>query len=307
MAVNRRAGVSIQSTKSDEHIVSSPGFAEGSYRFSVDAAGNLEWQAAAKPLPDFSLLECAWAAMNPVVTEKLEVELDTRAFVDVGSGRKLGLGGSAALMVALSAALARLQRQSDGVDQMIESHRRFQSGRGSGVDVATAFSGGLIEYRSSRVASIRTHTWPRELEFAVLWSGQSASTARNLEKFEAANTDGRSRQELGAASTAIVNAWAESDVENIVALIEGYTKTLMTFSDDHGLGIFDAGHSELFDLAGGHGVSYKPCGAGGGDVGMVLSADRKAVDGFIEAAAAHGFHHLDLVVDDTGLTRQESE
>jgi phosphomevalonate kinase len=50
-----------------------------------------------------------------------------------------------------------------------------------------------------------------------------------------------------------------------------------------------------------HGVVYKPCGAGGGDVGVALSASKACIDDFIAAAAGMGFRQLPLSIDDTGL------
>lgn len=301
VAVDRRATVVIQERESGEHVLSSPGFADGLYQFSVDAVGGFEWHASAPSLPDFSLLEKTWAALNPVPSKSLEMVLDTTEFVDGGSGRKLGLGGSAALTVALSAALADLQHRTIDIDFMIDIHRRFQGGRGSGADVATAYSGGVIDYRNDDAAIVRPLKWRSDIQYAVMWSGRSASTVQKLSQFAASGTDARSRQELAAASSAIVAAWTESSAEHVIALFDHYTKTLFEFSDDHGLGIFDAGHAALVDLASTHAVVYKPCGAGGGDVGMVLSSNKEAIDRFVAAAASRGFEQLDLYIDNSGL------
>ena len=135
-----------------------------------------------------------------------------------------------------------------------------------------------------------------------MWSGRSASTVQKLSQFAASGTDVGSRQELAAASSAIVAAWTESSAEQIIALFDHYTKTLIEFSDDHGLGVFDAGHAALVDLASTHAVVYKPCGAGGGDVGMALSPNKAAIDRFVAAAASRGFEQLDLYIDNSGLT-----
>ena len=302
VAINRRATVVIQQHESGEHVVSSPGFADGSYQFSVDAGGGFEWHTGNSSLADFSLLEKTWAALNPTPSASIDMVLDTTAFVDAESGRKLGLGGSAALTVALSAALADLQHRAIDLDSMIDIHRQFQGGRGSGADVATAYSGGVIDYRYEAAAIVQPLKWRSDLEYAVLWSGRSASTVQKLSQFAASGTDVGSRQELAAASSAIVTAWTESSAEQIIALFGHYTKTLAEFSDDHGLGVFDAGHAALVDLASTQAVVYKPCGAGGGDVGIVLSSSKEAIDQFVAGAASRGFAQLDLYIDNSGLT-----
>jgi phosphomevalonate kinase len=52
-----------------------------------------------------------------------------------------------------------------------------------------------------------------------------------------------------------------------------YIEQLREFSIDHDLGIFDAGHDEIHGAASAANLVYKPCGAGGGDVGIVFSRD----------------------------------
>jgi phosphomevalonate kinase len=270
--------------------------------FLVNANGEFEWQSNDADRPDFSLLEQVWGALNPVPPKSVDIVLDTRAFADPHSGRKLGLGGSAALTVALSAAIARLQHATLDVDQMIESHRHFQNGRGSGADVAAAYTGGLIEYRVAKPAMLYPMKWRSDLQFAVLWSGHSISTSHKLSQFAASDVGSSTRQELAAASNAIVNAWNDSHAGKVMSLFESYTKTLADFSDAHNLGIFDQGHAGLLDLASDCGVVYKPCGAGGGDVGMVLALNKDEMQQFVELAASKNFVDLDLSIDDDGLT-----
>lgn len=301
VAVNRRASVLIQQNERGEHSVRSPGFADGSYRFSIDPGGGFNWNAGGEALPDFSILERVWPAQARQSSPSVDLVLDTGAFVEPGGGRKLGLGASAALTVALVGALARLQNTTTELDAMIEAHQQFQGGSGSGADVASAFSGGVIEYRRRETAFVRPMTWRNDLEYAVLWSGQSVSTVQKLSQLAASKADTGSRADLGRASSEIINAWDKAGAEAIISLFDRYTKTLAVFSDDHGLGIFDAGHAELVDLALSCGVVYKPCGAGGGDIGMALSADREAIDRFLADADSHGFTQLELRIDDNGL------
>ena len=301
VAVNRRASVLIQQNERGEHSVRSPGFADGSYRFSIDPGGGFNWNAGGEQLPDFSLLEHVWPAQARASSPSIDLVLDTGAFVEAGGGRKLGLGASAALTVALVAALARLQDKTAELDAMIEAHQQFQGGSGSGVDVATAFSGGVIEYRRGETAFVKPMTWRSDLEYAVLWSGQSASTVQKLSQLAASRASTGSREDLGRASSEIINAWDNADAEEIISLFDRYTKVLAAFNDDHGLGIFDAGHGELVDLALTRGVVYKPCGAGGGDIGIALSVDREALDRFLADADARGFTQLELLIDDNGL------
>jgi phosphomevalonate kinase len=306
VAIDRRANVLIKERNSGENTVCSPGFADDRYLFSVDPSGTFTWHSNDEQRPDFSLLEKIWAATNPVMPKSVDIVLDTSDFTDSDSGRKLGLGGSAALTVALSAAIAGLQHGTVDVDRLIESHRDFQNGRGSGADIAAVFTGGLVEYRIGNPATLYPMKWRSELEFAILWSGHSVSTVEKLSQYALADS-GSSRQELANASAAIVSAWSDSDVDQILTLFATYTATLDAFSNEHDLGVFDGGHAELVGLASECGVVYKPCGAGGGDVGIALSADKEAISRFTDAAAAREFKKLDLSIDDDGLTAGDKQ
>lgn len=300
-AVNRRAEVFIANSNAASHVVRCPGLADGQFSFTVDDNGEFEWQGDAASLPDLSLLEQTWRSLKPQLSGTIDLILDTSAFADAETGDKFGLGSSAALTVALSAALAGLQQQQVDTESMIATHRRFQGGRGSGIDIAIAHHGGTIRYRTGDTPRASPLKWKAGLEYAIFWSGQSASTARKLAQFADSDEGASSREQLAAASEAIVNAWVEDGVERVIQLFDGYTIALANFSDDYDLGIFDAGHAGMVELAAGQGVVYKPCGAGGGDVGIALSASKTCIDRFIAVAAKMGFQQLPLSIDESGL------
>src|SRR4029079_5171832 len=75
--------------------------------------------------------------------------LDSAPFF--AGGTKLGLGASAAALCAWSGEFRRHEGAPPAtVAELIELHRAFQGGRGSGLDVAASFAGGAIEYRLHR-------------------------------------------------------------------------------------------------------------------------------------------------------------
>ena len=300
-AVNRRAEVLITASNADSHVVRCPGLADGQFSFTVGADGEFEWHEVAQSLPDFSLLEQTWRSLKPRLSGTIDLILDTSAFADAETGDKFGLGSSAALTVALSAALAGLQQKQVDTESMIATHRRFQDGRGSGIDIAIAHCGGTISYRTGDTPRASPLKWKAGLECAIFWSGRSASTTRKLAQFAGSDEGSGSREKLALASEAIVNAWVEDGVERVIQLFDGYTTALANFNEDHDLGIFDAGHAGMVEQAAGQGVVYKPCGAGGGDVGIALSASKTSVNDFIVAADKMGFQHLPLSIDETGL------
>jgi phosphomevalonate kinase len=76
---------------------------------------------------------------------------------------------------------------------------------------------------------------------------------------------------------------------------------LHEFSIDHELGIFDAGHAELVSAADAAGLVYKPCGAGGGDVGVVLADNVAAIAAFAGNELPWNFQVLNMNVDPHGM------
>jgi phosphomevalonate kinase len=233
-------------------------------------------------------------AVNTQWRQARNFELDTRAFSE--HGNKIGLGSSAALVVALVAALAD---STDVFPAALKAHRRFQGGAGSGVDVAAAVHGGLIDY-VMQSGNVRSLAWPEGLAMRVLWTGVSASTSAKLHKLAATRAQ-PSRAALVESAERMAETWRSGDAGGILAGYAAYIDVLRQFSLDHDLGIFDAGHDELTDAAKIHNLVYKPAGAGGGDVGVLFGKDPAALDAFI---GEHGHLIHDVVaceLDPTGV------
>ena len=296
MAVNRRAHISITTTDNDYNSVLAPGYSETVGRFT--AVGNqVEWLAGAE---DFSLLEAVWTEAAPTVSEHLTIVLDSNDFVDTVTSTKLGIGSSAALTVALTAAFdAIIDDDINVLGAATDAHRRFQLGSGSGVDIACSFTGGIIEYYLGEERTVPL-AWPAGLEYALLWSGVAANTDQKLQQL-ARTEASQARAELAIASARVAASWSAGDPDEILQLLRVYTDALRNFDVDHRLGIFDAGHAELADAALSAGLVYKPCGAGGGDIGIVIANDASDIATFVDTVQASDFRHLDMAIDETGI------
>ena len=279
MAVNRRAEVTIAPAGGDDS------------RNRMNGPGKKA---------DTSLFDCVTDAAGFDHADDYVFTLDTSAFVDTGSDVKLGIGSSAALSVALVQALVSLQDNDHDVGEIAtNAHRNFQRGVGSGVDIATSLTGGLIEYRmpGNEVIGIR---WPATLEFALFWSGVAASTRERVGRL--ANSDVKpSRSGLSEIAATTALAWQSGDADRVISASDEYVNALRRFSVDHGLGIFEAGHDALVQDALANGLVYKPCGAGGGDVGIALATDTARLDAFAQRAADAGFKRLEIDIDDDGV------
>jgi len=141
--------------------------------------------------------------------------------------------------------------------------------------------------------------WPEGLYCSVLWSGVASRTQGKLKQF-GGQPDSESRDQLGEASRAMAAVFASGNAPEIVAEIGNYTRALERFDEIHGLGIFAAGHAALAERAAGDGLVYKPCGAGGGDIGVALATSRASLASFEQMAARSGFTRLTLGIDPRG-------
>ena len=303
IAVDRRAQVRIERTGNGAHRVTAPGLYPDAATFRASDDGSLQWLDGAAAADRYALLEQVWRATAPPAGPGLAFTLDTQPFFREPGGRKLGFGSSAALATALAAALLPRDAGSDDRYRTAAvAHRNFQDGRGSGVDVATAVHGGALAWRMQTAAAERLE-WPAGLAFELLWSGQPASTAERLARLAGAPS-GASAGALVEAAEAVLDAWHERSAAAVLESLRSYTAALRRFSDEHGLGVFEGGHEALLEEAQDLGIVYKPCGAGGGDVGIALTEDRAALAGFAAAARRRGFEPLAVAGDPRGVRRE---
>lgn len=301
MAVDRRATVRLAITEDDFHRVSMPGLAAGSWRFAAAHAGAIEWLDE-PPRGGAGLVEQAWRSCADLPPASLSIAIDTREFFDPQSGSKLGLGSSAASMTALVAALCQHNpRAGDAGSLAARAHRAWQGGLGSGVDVATSVHGGVIEYRKKDAESTVNRPWPDGLFYRFLWSGHPADTALKIRRLAKTASEAAGWTTLLAKARNVVSAWADADVAALLLSLRHYTDALRQFGVDHDLGIFDAGHDVLADLAATRDIVYKPCGAGGGDIGVVLAADDASAGDFCDHAEEIGYRRLPITLDLSGI------
>lgn len=303
-AINRRVRVTAAANPGDHHSISTPGYLDGTWHFRLNKSGALAWREQLPEPATFSLVEEIWKCFDTAHWPSLSLVIDTQEFYDKASGLKLGLGSSAAVAVALTAALQSFSSAgNDSARLAMDAHGRFQGGYGSGVDVAASLHGGVIEYRRAAVES-RQVGWPGNLEYRFLWSGQSAATTEKLARLRGrrgqdAKDDNMKR--LSDAAENVASAWSREDSRQIMDSLREYIDVLRQFSVDLDLGIFDAGHEQLVDLATDSGIIYKPCGAGGGDIGVAVADNTDAVDDFCDRASRQGFKSLDIAVDEQGV------
>jgi phosphomevalonate kinase len=272
-----------------------------------------------------------------VVDVQSPTKVDVRSLQDE-AGQKLGLGSSAASIVASFGARA-LARGDDPRHAAVRSeifraardaHQRQQGG-GSGVDVAASVHGGLLRYtvvrnpsgpppRGSKPAgpssasppssrrfetSIHAVDMPAGLVLAAFWSGTSARTSDLLGRVDAL----RARGGAAAVFTALRGVAEEAadavgDAGRFVQRAAAFGRALAALGDAADAPIVPPAFAELSALAERQGAAFFPSGAGGGDVAVWLGLDAPSPT-FNARATALALAPLSIAVDHGGV-RPES-
>jgi phosphomevalonate kinase len=195
------------------------------------------------------------------------------------NGQKLGLGSSAAIVVASLAAL-ELEREPGLADaelcarvyqRALLAHRTAQGG-GSGVDVAASAHGGvLLARRQGSELELEMVSLPTGLSFQVWACSAAASTAAFLARVaELAQKDPvlhRARIAAQAeAARAAQDAVQHGRAADFVSAIARQATTLRELGESAGADIVTSELRELAALAATRGAAFLPAGAGGGDV-----------------------------------------
>lgn len=323
MAVDRRARVTLRPAAAESWTAAATGLMDEPADFRFEAPSAIRWRRptdAARLLLVDAVLRLADVELGvePDLLPPLDLDLDTTAFfVGEGAGRrKLGLGSSAALTVALAGGLtercgaAAAPGPEDGLLQrLVRLHRAVQGGRGSGVDVAASLLGGVLEFRlegGDHVPMARRTVLPEGLQLACVWTGRAASTVGFLERLEARRSAGRRPVDaalaaLGDASEAGVAALRRADVEAFLDAVDGAREGFESLGRAIDMPVVSPEHAVLHSLCRACGVRYKPSGAGGGDFGIACAADPEALDELTRRATAAGFTVPAMAIDAIGL------
>ena len=198
------------------------------------------------------------------------------------------------------------------LSELLELHRRFQGGQGNGLDVAASLYGGLIAYRmpaGGTPAAVTPVAWPASLHALGVWSGESASPPVFLRQMlrwreEAPEAFERSMQTLRRLADEAASLLAAGLTADWLATASAYTEALQAFGEHAKIAVFTAAHHKIGALARSRGALYKPCGAGGGDIGIALAVDADALAQARQAIEAEGYMTVSLARDPNGLVLQ---
>lgn len=226
-------------------------------------------------------------------------------------GRKLGLGSSAAILVASLAVVWAPEVEGDELGEAIfplalESHRAAQGG-GSGVDVAAACHGGITICRlgaDDGALDQRRHALPEGLVVETWACPGSASTSAMLEGVRAlqGREPERYRRCLDAAATGARAAVAAPDAEAFVAALGAQYDALGALGRAAGVPIVTEEMAAADAVARERGARFGPSGAGGGDIALYLGGSPSS-SRFRARAEASALCLLELRVGAGGVQR----
>lgn len=228
-------------------------------------------------------------------------------------GSKLGLGSSAAVLVAslgADAAKRGLDPSDPDVRSRIfrrarESHARVQGG-GSGVDIAASTYGGVLRYTlHANRPWILESTLPEGLVISGFFSGKSARTSdllAQVAQLKERDPEAHSRVfgNLGYAAELAAKLMESGSVREFVGAVGLFLESLEELGELAEAPIVPLTFKRLAIIAAEEGGVFLPSGAGGGDVGVFLGATEPS-ENFRSRAKVLGMQPLAIGIDRHGL------
>ncbi len=229
-----------------------------------------------------------------------EISLDMSEFFDK-FGQKIGIGSSAAAVVALLDAYAQATGKSFDLNMAIRMHRALQGGIGSGIDIIASAKGGVSLVRNCPETPVITQIPENCLpKMAILASHIEAPTRRFVSAAMHVMHQ-RDYQNVIAEMTelyehlsALIIEGKKSDFLEQIALLPALLKKLACIID---MPILPAVYEKLAPIAREHQVVLKTSGAGGGDIFMALGLSTESIDNFMtQIPQSLGVTRLDVKI-----------
>ena len=227
--------------------------------------------------------------------------------------RKLGLGSSAAILVAsLAATVLEADPNLDDAalcqavfEPSRTAHRRAQGG-GSGVDVAAAAFGGVLTAQlDGETMHVEPAELPPDLVIEVWFSGQSASTPElvgrvlALKQARPSNFESLLAAQAQAAEAAR-DAVTAGEANAVVAALDAQVDALNALGRAAAAPIISDSVCALRKLARRQGATTLPSGAGGGD-SVLFVGKTPASPALVELRDDFGYRPLNLKLGARGV------
>ncbi len=229
-----------------------------------------------------------------------------------GGSRKLGLGSSAAILLATLVAWGGEPVSAEARRALFESalaaHRRAQGG-GSGVDVAASTFGGTLRFSlpdgqgAPAGPSVEALELPSGTRITVFAASEPATTSALVARVRAyaASEPSTFERTIGAAREGAHVAAVARSTDAFVSGLGAQLRALTALGDAAGAPIVSEPLRELAARAAEEGAFFGPSGAGGGDVAFHAGAAGPSAE-LVAAAARVGLTPLELTIGAPGAS-----
>jgi phosphomevalonate kinase len=228
--------------------------------------------------------------------------------------KKLGLGSSAAILVASLAAFRANEKAFASSEELraailapaIAAHRTAQGG-GSGVDVAACVNGGtIIARRAGTSLEVRSQPLPPDLVIQVLFTGVASTTSELIGKVRAFKARSPHEyagvlEDLTAAAEDAERSLDDGSASGILRALTAQLKTLTDLGEHARAKIVTREVAKLNDLASEEDALVIPAGAGGGDVAIYVGL-RPPSDRLVAAFDAERHERLAVKLEAEGVS-----
>lgn len=224
-------------------------------------------------------------------------------------GKKIGLGSSAAALVASLGAIA--MQKGDDIEahsfrkilfeKACDAHAKAQHG-GSGVDVAAATFGGTLLY--SMLRGPEPVSLPKGTVLRAYFSGTPARTTelRALVDRMGPQKHARCMETLSAAAIGAAAAVSKNDLGLFIAAAMATGTALETLGKEADAPVVPPAFAELAKEAAKEEAAFFPSGAGGGDCAVWIGTAAPS-ESFERAAREKGMRDLMISITEKGLHR----
>ena len=215
------------------------------------------------------------------------ISIDTSGFFY--QHRKIGIGSSSAVSVAITKALSQLfdlrLTPKEIINYSKAIHNKAQNSNGSGFDIITSFVDGRT--LSCRILDNGTYDYeqielPESIKIYGVINDEYVQTSEMIDRYKAAKnqyTDyfSQNAPQMMSELEHLYNSILKKDNKSILRYLNKYNDLLVDMDKKFNIGIFN-NHYELIKLARDGNVFYKPSGSGGGDIGLLISDDKQKLD-----------------------------
>ena len=301
LSTKQRSRVSIEDHKKPYNLFYSS-VLDQYFEFSVNENYEVDW--VENDPQSFGLFISLAICELKIKPSKALISIDTNEFYS--SGKKIGLGSSASIAAAIINVLDEyfnLQlSESAKIQKAVNIHALSQDNFGSGLDVITSCAdSGVVEcnLKMANEHKWRSLKWPSDLYIKGVITSDQSSTKMMIEKYNRGKDSNqiffnKLYSEINHLLNQISTAWDTQNSAKIIELMQTYNTFINQLNEKFNLGIFSDEHKQLIELARSADIFYKPSGAGGGDLGLVITNSEKKLTHFLSVLSDSNFPVIDL-------------